>query len=415
MKKLLQSKKRGSAIPLAVIAVLILLAMGTGLLSLGLNSRVFSIRTTSDIMARCAADAGLTMALFRMNEKLPTLSWDVSTLPQAIDANLPNCDATYSYTVTGDLANGYTIKSVGKAEGVQRTVSATLRLKGLFDNAIFVEQSIIMNNNNQILGYNSDTGETDLKIQIGTHSTAPGSIIFGSGTIDGDVVVGIGGDPETVVKSGGTVKGVTYALSEEYELPTITPPTLLPDMGTIDVLSTTLLSPADSGRYTSITSLHGEILEISGGDVVLHITGNINMDNFSEIRITDGSSLTLYVDGNITCINGAGINNPSGNCTDFTLYGTGTEPQVFELKNNSDVFGAVYAPNADIILKNNAVLHGSVTAKNFTIKNNGIFYYDAALSDVSIIDEGVRFVVKRWYEGSTKSLTSNIEIEPVQK
>jgi len=69
MKKLLQSKKRGSAIPLVVVALLILLAMGTGLLSLGLNSRIFSIRTTSDIMARCAADAGLTMALFRMNEK----------------------------------------------------------------------------------------------------------------------------------------------------------------------------------------------------------------------------------------------------------------------------------------------------------------------------------------------------------
>jgi hypothetical protein len=402
MKKLQQSKKqRGSAIPLAVVALLILLAMGTGLLSLGLNSRIFSIRTTSGISARCAADAGLTMALFRMNEKLPTLSWDGSTLPQAIDANLPNCDATYSYTITGDLAGGYIIKSVGKADQVQRTVSATLRLKGLFENAIFVEQSITMNNNNQILGYNSDTGETDLKVQIGTNSTETGSIIFGSGTIEGDVVVGIGGDPETVVQSGGTITGVTYALSEEYELPTIKPPTLT-DMGTIDVLSTTVLSPADSGRYTSITLLNGEILEISGGDVVLHITGDINMDNFSEIRINDGSSLTLYLDGNITCINGAGINNPSGNCSDFTLYGTGTgtEPQVFELKNNSDVFGAIYAPNANIILKNNAVLHGSVTAKNFTIKNNGIFYYDAALSDVSIIDVGVRFVVKRWYEGS---------------
>ncbi|MFB0552656.1 MAG: collagen-binding domain-containing protein [Phycisphaerae bacterium] len=412
MKKLLQSKKRGSAIPLAVVALLILLAMGSGLLSLGLNSRVFSIRKTSDIIARCAADAGLTMALFRMNEKLQTLPWDGSILPQAIDANLPNCDATYSYTVTGDLASGYTITSIGRAGQAQRTVSATLRLKGLFDNAIFVEETITMSQNNQVLGYNSATGETGLKVQIGTHSTAPESIIFGSGTIAGDVVVGVGGDPETVLKSGGTIKGITYALSEEYELPTITPPTL-PDMGTIDVLSTTVLSPADSGRYTSITSLNGEILEISGGDVVLHVTGNINMDNFSEIRINDGSSLILYVDGNFTCINGAGINNPSGNCADFTLYATGTEPQVFELKNNSDVFGAVYAPNADIILKNNAVLHGSVTAKSFAIKNNGIFYYDAALSDVSIIDEGVRFVVKRWYEGGTKS--STLDVEPVQQ
>ncbi len=84
MKKLIQSKKRGSAITLAVVVVLILLAMGTGLLRLGLNSRIFSIRTASDIAARSAADAGLTKALFEMNEKLKVDTWDSSSLPQAI-------------------------------------------------------------------------------------------------------------------------------------------------------------------------------------------------------------------------------------------------------------------------------------------------------------------------------------------
>jgi len=51
MKRLLQEKSGGSVISLAVVALLILLAIGTGLLSLGLNSRVFSIRTNSDIVA----------------------------------------------------------------------------------------------------------------------------------------------------------------------------------------------------------------------------------------------------------------------------------------------------------------------------------------------------------------------------
>ncbi|MFH1883558.1 MAG: hypothetical protein ABIL62_12715 [Planctomycetota bacterium] len=399
MKKLLQSKKRGSAIPLAVVVVLILLAMGAGLLRLGLNSRVFSTRTASDIAARSAADAGLTKALFEMNEKLKVEPWSDSTLPQATDMVLANCDATFSYTITGDINSGFIIESTGKSGQAERTVNATLRLQGLFENAIFVAETIDMQNNNLVVGYNSATGETDLEIQIGTLSTAPDSIILGSNTtITGDVVVGVGGDPETVVQSEGTITGVTYALSEEYELPTITPPSL-PDKGTIDVQSTTILSPADSGRYAGITSLNnGGLIEIDGGDVVLHITGDIRMDNSSEIRINDGSSLTLYVDGNMTFVNGAGINNPSGNCADFKLYGTGTETQVFELKNNSDVFGAIYAPNAEIILKNNATLHGSVTAKKFTIKNNGTFYYDAALRDVSVSDECVRFVVKRWHE-----------------
>jgi len=100
MKKLLQSKKRGSALPLAVVAVLILLAMGTGLLSLGLQSRIISIRTTSDIAARSAADAGLIKALFEMNEKLKVEPWNGSSLPLGTNISLPNCDAVFSYTVT---------------------------------------------------------------------------------------------------------------------------------------------------------------------------------------------------------------------------------------------------------------------------------------------------------------------------
>ncbi len=52
MKKLLQSKRCGSAMPLAVVAMIILLAMGVGLLSLGFNGRIYSMRTTSDIVDR---------------------------------------------------------------------------------------------------------------------------------------------------------------------------------------------------------------------------------------------------------------------------------------------------------------------------------------------------------------------------
>ena len=67
MKKLLQAKKRGSAISLAVVTVFILLARGTGLLSMGLNSRIFSKLSTPNITAPCVADEGLTTTLFRMN------------------------------------------------------------------------------------------------------------------------------------------------------------------------------------------------------------------------------------------------------------------------------------------------------------------------------------------------------------
>lgn len=56
--------------PLAVLVVVLLFAIGVGLMGLGLNHCIYPIRTSSDIAARCAADSGLAIALFEMNKKL---------------------------------------------------------------------------------------------------------------------------------------------------------------------------------------------------------------------------------------------------------------------------------------------------------------------------------------------------------
>jgi len=421
MKKLLQSKKRGSAIPLAVVAVLILLAMGTGLLSLGLNSRVFSIRTTSDIMARCAADAGLTMALFRMNEKKQQVLWDGSTLPQAIDEKLPNCDATYSYTVTGDLTNGYSVKSVGRADQAERTVYATLRLKGLFEYAILTKEKLILKPDTLIDGYNSEEPlETDFEVDISTQSTADSSVILNSGvTVDGDVTVGVGGDPDTAIKDLGATTGDRIGGIIEDPLPLIPPPTL-PNMGT-DITAkgeTVIIGPADSGQYGDIIVTKGDnvgVLEISGGDVVLYITGDIDLGESCELVVKDNSSLTIYIDGDIHCRAKSAINAeyPPEEPTKFQIYGTSETQQTIDIKAKNDWSGTIYAPNADVILYANGDFYGSTVSNNFELKAGGNYYYDEALRTVNVDDLGVRFVIERWCEGSIKS--STLDIEPVQQ
>jgi len=431
MKKLLKSKKRGSAIPLAVVVVLILLAMGTGLLRLGLNSRVFSTRSASDIAARCAADAGLTKALFEMNEKLQVASWDDSTLPQAIDANLPNCDAVFSYSVAGDLASGYIIKSVGTADQAQKTVYAVIGLKGLFEHAILTKENLILKPDTLVDGYNSQNPlETDIKADIGTQSTADSSIVLNNGvTVKGDVLVGIGGDPDTVIKDLGATTGDQLSGTVEDPLPQTTPPAL-PDMG-VNITAkgeTITIGPADSGQYGNIKLAQtitgkGEqevttpgVLEISGGDVVLYITRNMELGQSCEILVKDNSSLTLYIDGDIHCRNNSSISdeNPPEEPTNFQLYSTGEGEQYFDIKAKSTWSGTIYAPNADIDLYAKGDCYGSIVSDNFELKSGGNYHYDEALREVEIDDEGVRFVIKRWYEGSPKLSISDIKAIPIQ-
>jgi len=403
MNKLLQSKRRGSAIALVLLVIVILLATGVGLLSLGLHSRIFAIRNASDIVARCAVDAGLTKALFEMNEKLKVKPWDGSTLPQATDEMLPNCDAIYSYTITGDIGNGYIIESIGKSNQAERRVNSSLRLQGPFECALFVQGTMILKAGTLVDGYNSlDPGDTDVEVRIGTDSTLPNSIMLNFGVaVNGDVLVGVGGDVESVVQDQGATVDDKYAINVETVFPDITVPAL-PDKGTeISVHGTTLtMGPADNGEYDGIElkrAANPGVLEITGGDVVLHVTGDTSLGQDCEIIVREGASLTLYLDGDLVAGNQAGINNENSP-VNFKLYGTGEGAQEFDLKAKGDFFGAVYAPNADIIINAGGDICGSFIGSNFEIKSGGNFKYDEALKNVSVDDEAVRFVIQHWSE-----------------
>jgi predicted acyltransferase (DUF342 family) len=122
------------------------------------------------------------------------------------------------------------------------------------------------------------------------------------------------------------------------------------------------------------------------------------MGNKGAIKINNNSSLTIYLNGNLEGTNGNGINNTGRKPADFKLFTTGIGIQTINLKNNTDFYGAVYAPNAVITLKNNPKIYGAITAKSFITQNNCNFYYDYDLRNGRVTDEKVHFVVTRWSE-----------------
>ena len=396
MKKLLQSKKRGSAIPLVMLVAVILLAMGTGLLRLGLGSRIISIRTASNITAQCAADAGLTKALFEMNEKLKVETWDGSTLPLGTNISLPNCDAVFSYTVTGDLGSGYTIQSTGNSNQAQRTVSCTLQLQGPFEAAIFTKQYLYMKNGGTVDWYNFDADDGNL--QIGTNSAEPDSVVLHNNAIvNGDIGVGMGGDiDDVIVDNGATITGETFTLTQIYELPLVTVPESLessPSLGTINDSNTVITS---SAKYNSIDLGNSETVTISG-DITLYITGDITLGNSAELQIEEGASLTLYLGGDFEGQNSSLVNNETQDPQKLKIYGLDS-CETIQFKNSADLYGAIYAPNADVIMHNSSNVYGAVVAESFDMKNSGVFMYDTSLRDVSINDEAVYFTITNWHE-----------------
>jgi hypothetical protein len=397
-----QTKRGGFALAAMLCAVVILFIIGAGILSIGLNKRGFAVRTSSDISARCAADAGVTKALFEMNEKLKVIPWDGSSLPEVTEESLPNTGASYSYAVSEDFDGGYAIKSSGKSGLQEKVITCSLELQGPFERAILAREALTLKSGTLVKGYNSgDPWDNDIVVKVGTKSILPDSIVLNPGVeIDGDVVVGVGGNVDTVVKDLGASINRMYALTKEIELLSVSAPELDDKGAGIKIQGTTLIiGPADTGQYGKIEvkkASNPGILEVNGGDVTLYVTGDISLGQGCEIVIKKDASLAVYLDGDMVMANSGGINNEN-NPTNFTIFGTGTE-QKLTLKAKSESFGAIYAPNAVVTIMADGDVYGAVTAQSFEMKSGGNFYYDKALRKVYFDDEAVRFVIRDWRE-----------------
>ena len=147
------------------------------MLALGYHNRTYQVRTASDIVARCAADAALSKALYEVNAAFQ--GGNLANLPQEVDVALDGCDAKFSYTISQN-GSQYTINGTGESNGAQRTVQADLTLTNPFDFAIFADDTISMKNSASIDWYNNQPGDAPLK--MGTKSTDSGKIDLKNGS-----------------------------------------------------------------------------------------------------------------------------------------------------------------------------------------------------------------------------------------
>ena len=401
-------KRSGSALILTVLVVLISLAIGTGLLAMGTNARISSMRKVQSISARSAADAGIEHAVQTINDAVEAGHWSGWVIPHYENVWLYDEDTYYSVQSAYSVSDGYQLQSVGRHQNQTHTVSASLRLKGLFENAIMCRNGITLKNGTVISSVDSDVSmdpdDTDEQVVIGTNSTGADSITLNNGvTVEGDIVVGVGGDTDTIIKDLGATVDEKYSLTSSFDFPSVSPPSFRwPNISIGVKKGEKKIGPwwcdyPAVGRFSNMDLSNGTTLRVVG-DCTLYITGDVDMGQSSEIILEAGASLTIYLDGDWISDNNSGINNTSTDTSSFTLYGTGPAGQKIDLKAKSNFYGSIYAPDADLTIYSGGDLYGAFVADNFELKNPARFYYDAALKSVHTSDEGARYVISRWNE-----------------
>jgi len=372
-------RRNGSVLPILMIISAVVAALGTGMLTVSYGARMRALRTAQDMAARVAADNGLTIAMRALSAKHNDGTLDPEELPSETDIDIPNFEGTFTYAVRERDSGGYTITAVGSFHGARRTVEAAMTCGGsAHEYALFASESLVLNNSALIDSYNDKSGDAPLK--VGTNATSSAAIVLhNSAYIDGDVVVGAGATATDVVrKNGGKYTGSVSAQSETHQLSAVSIPGYLALSKANQAIDSSR-TISTSGKYAAINLGNSEKLVISG-NVELYITGNVTLGNSAEIQVNEGSSLVLYVDGNVDGKNSSRFNNKTRDPRHLRLFGTSTCSSI-TLRNSGGMYAVVYTPAAGLTLDNSATLWGSATARTCTLKNSAAIHYDASLRE----------------------------------
>ncbi|MHC5022910.1 MAG: fibro-slime domain-containing protein [Planctomycetota bacterium] len=236
--------------------------------------------------------------------------------------------------------------------------------------------------NNQIVdSFDSSLGpyggaNVSAAVQVSSNSTDPGVIQLGLGsTIMGDVLVGPGGDPATVIENaGGTITGVTGTLAAPYPMPVLTPPSdavVGPNLGDVELVTQTL---STNLHVNNLLIRHDSVVDVEG-DVVIYCEDGMTVEQAGTIQLLPGASLTVYATTNVFLQNQAKLNINTADPTRMTLNLLG--PGVIECMNSNLTYGTFIAPLGMMTVRNTSQVYGTFTGNALELYNaNSGFHVD---------------------------------------
>jgi hypothetical protein len=357
-----------------------------------------------------------------MNAAFPATDW----APTGGDVLL-NSNASYSYEITippyaiqqpGGYYDHYQIKSTGISDRGQRVVYAITGVTNFFDAAVVVSEKIELKENSFIDGFDSNLGPYGFNgnelgwVVIGTTYAGHDYMVFLRNYVHvyGDVVVGQGGKVEEIIwdqANPGATTGPRYPRALPGIMDIIVPD-CGPSLGDLTFsdpeVTIGTIGEITYFKYDNINIPNSCLLSLLG-TVYLHVTGDIRLNNGSEIRVngvpmdpTSWSTVTIYLDGDLNVGQGGLINNRTEKPRQFVLWGSGTSAQGenWNINNTGSYYGVYYGPNATIDVKQSATFYGSILGRNFNLAQSSQVHYDWDLSRINEADSG--FDIDRWWE-----------------
>jgi hypothetical protein len=235
-------------------------------------------------------------------------------------------------------------------------------------------------------------GGTNIKYNgdVTTNNPAAGSInIQSNGFIGGNVYYPKTGTSSTVTGSLSNVAGsitTNPANTTFVAVPTPAESALQWGYGTVNYVKPVTGNPPVFTLTDSTGTTTGATLAspIPGGVYVIKMDGqgdSIKLSGSGGITFAGSPYTIIYLEGNAT-MTGNGISNVSTRPSSLQFFGMPTCTNV-KISGNSNFYGVVYAPQADITLNGGGSLgqaFGSLAGKTVNFSGNGtVLHYDESL------------------------------------
>jgi len=391
--------ERGSIVPTVIgVLALTLLIGGVGMQQAG-SANDSANRDRGVKRAIAAAEAGIDVAVYRMQKLKPTDSQPCvlrnvttgalsltgypagQTWCALVDETLGGGD-TFEYRVSApftgsDGKSRRTVVSSGLSGGVRRRVALST-LTGA--SPLFAGFGVSSGEQFDISGFGGVTGNARSNKDI---------YLSGTGGVCGNAVPG---PTPYKVRLGGFGQITCGGSSTSAVAPFALDPVVIPAGADSDNYRVCTLDPCSGASFVN------RKVKVSGSTPLV-LRGNnyvfcgILLDGSGNLRfepLVAGSPVRVYIDTPANCggaatgmtLSGSGaFESASTDPTKLQIYVVGSDPVQFSGSGGA-VAAAIYAPLANIVLSGSGGVKGAIAGKKVTLSGSGGLTYDSAVSQI---------------------------------
>jgi hypothetical protein len=401
--------KKGSALIMAYVVVLILIALGAALAMKSVSESSQMKVAISSMRAFWVAEAGVQRGFWELNYGAGAGTYqgtETGSGDYDVSMNSPS-QGNYTITSTASVPS----RTAPANQKLARVVTVTVNQVyiPIFRYAAFGKQSLKIGVSGQTDSYDSNLGGYNVggnkahNGSVGTNGTAAGAITLGvSAKVDGNANTGPGGT--IVLGTSASVTGTqSHTSNESY--PQVAVPQVMQNLPfTSDInlaVSGTGNIPAGDYKYNSINLGISSTLTVSG-NARIYLTNSgdaLKIGVSAKLNLNPGASLTIYTQGKTTVDTSGSINNLSKKPTNFILYSSYTGSNGVNIGVSGGFYGAIYAPATDIKFNVSGDVYGSAIGKTVDDSVSANIHYDEALGRLASasVPSGL-YTIKSWSE-----------------